>query len=425
MTPASTPPSPHRHRRTGWIWLLVLAAVGYAGWRYRPQAPKTPAATAGGRGGRGGGGAGATVPVVVATALRADIPLYLRGLGTVTPANTVTVHTRVDGQIMEVHFQEGQIVHQGDLLVEIDPRPYQAALAQAQGQLAHDTALYNDDEIDYQRYQSLFNQNIVARQQLDSQAALVNEYKGAMASDQAAIDTARLNLAYSHITAPITGRIGLRLVDAGNIVHASDANGLAVITQVQPIAVLFTLPQEDLPQVYSELRAGQHADVAAFDSTNTKQLANGRLETIDNSIDPTTGTFKLKALFDNADNALFPNQFVNARMQVGTANGLTVVPPAAVQRGPQGTYVFVVSPQNSVSVHTINVQVSEGTQVGISSGIQPGDNVVVDGADKLQEGTKVEASLANGDPATSSAAASGTPHPRQHKSKRTAPATDH
>jgi multidrug efflux system membrane fusion protein len=331
--------------------------------------------------------------VVEATASKGSIPIYLRGIGTAAPALTVTLHSRVDGQIMSVHFTEGQFVHAGDLLVEIDPRPYEATLAQVQGTLAHDTALYNNAELDYQRYLTLYNQKIVSQQQMDTQSALVNEYKGAMAADQAAIETAKLNLTYSHVTAPIDGRIGLRLADPGNIVHANDTQGLAVITQVQPIAVLFSLPQEDLPQVYSQLRAGHHPPVVAFDSTNTKQLAVGDLLTIDNSIDATTGTFKSKAMFNNQDNALFPNQFVNARLEVGTDTGLTIVPPPAIQRGPQGTYVFVVSDDNTVTSRPVTVARTEGNLVGLSAGLRAGENVVVDGADKLQDGTKVAASM--------------------------------
>jgi multidrug efflux system membrane fusion protein len=300
---------------------------------------------------------------------------------------------------MAVHFQEGQMVHKGDLLVEIDPRPYQAALAQAQGQLARDTAVLKNDQIDLERYQSLFQQNIISRQQLDAQAALVAQYQGSISSDQAAIDTAKLNVQYARITAPIDGRIGLRQVDPGNIVHANSSTGLAVITQVQPIAVLFNLPQVDLPQVTSELNAGHHPEVTILDSTNTKPLATGRLLTIDNAIDPTTGTFRCKALFDNRDNALFPSQFVNARMTMGQATGLAVVPPAAVQRGPQGTYVFVVNPNHTVTAHDVNVQITEGAEAGLSSGVQPGDTVVVDGADKLQDGTRVEIAGENPQPA--------------------------
>jgi multidrug efflux system membrane fusion protein len=350
------------------------------------------AGTGSGRGERGAGGANAVVPVVAAAATQGSLPVYLRGIGNVTPAETVTLHSRVDGQIVSVDFTEGQFVHKGDLLVEIDPRPYEAALAQAQGQLAHDTALYNDDQVDYERFQELFEKGLIPKQQLDSQAALVNEYQGAMASDNAAITSAKLNVSYSHVTAPISGRIGLRLVDPGNVVHANDANGLAVITQVQPIAVLFSLPQDSLQQVYAQLRAGHHPEVAAFESTGAKQLAVGSLLTIDDAIDPTTGTFRCKAMFENTDNALFPSQFVNMQMLMGHDDGLAIVPASAIQHGPQGTYVFVVSPANTVNVRPVTVAVTEGNQVGVSSGLQGGDRVVVDGADKLQDGTRVQTS---------------------------------
>jgi multidrug efflux system membrane fusion protein len=386
-------PRPHRSRK--WIWLPLVLVAAYGLWHYRPVAATAApegAATGGGRGGRGAGGANAVVSVVAAAATKGSIPLYLRGIGNVTPAATVTLHSRVDGQIVNVHFTEGQFVHKDDLLVEIDPRPYEAALAQAQGQLAHDSALYNDDQVDYQRFQALYDKGLIPKQQLDSQAALVNEFQGAMASDNAAITTAKLNVAYSRVTAPISGRIGLRLVDPGNVVHANDTTGLVIITQVQPIAVLFSLPQENLQKVYGELRAGRHPQVAALDSANAKQLAVGTLLTIDDAIDPATGTFRCKAMFDNADNALFPNQFVNVRMLVGQAGDVTIVPSSAIQRGPQGTYVFVMSPANTVNMRTVTVAVTEGTQVGLSSGLQPGDKVVVDGADRLQEGSRVQTS---------------------------------
>jgi multidrug efflux system membrane fusion protein len=382
--------------RTGkWVWILVFLVAAYALWHYRPVAATSvpEGAGGGGRGGRGGGANGnAVVPVVAATVAKGNIPVYLRGIGNVTPAATVTLHSRVDGQILNVHFTEGQFVHQGDLLVEIDPRPYEAALAQAQGQLTHDTAVYTDDQADYQRFLNLYNQGLIAKQQLDAQAALVHEYEGAMASDNAAITTAKLNVSYSHVTAPISGRIGLRLVDPGNIAHANDTTGLAMITQVQPIAVLFSLPQESLQTVYAQLRAGQHPQVAAFDSANATQLALGTLLTIDDSIDATTGTFKCKAMFQNADNELFPNQFVNVRMLVGRDDDVAIVPPSAIQRGPQGTYVFVISPANTVNVRPVTVAVTEDNQVGVSSGLQANEKVVVDGADKLQDGTRIQQS---------------------------------
>ncbi|HVB40875.1 MAG TPA: MdtA/MuxA family multidrug efflux RND transporter periplasmic adaptor subunit [Terriglobales bacterium] len=424
---AGTGTSPRR-RRSGWIWLLILVIAGFVGWHFRPLDTTATGATAsagaaGGRGGRGGRSGGAPTVVVTALATQGSIPVYLRGIGTVAPANTVAIHSRVNGQITAIHFQEGQMVHHGDLLLEVDPRPYQAALDQAQGQLQHDTAVLDDDQLDYQRYLALYQQNILPKQQLDSQAALVNEYKGAIASDQAAIETAKLNLSYCRIAAPIDGRIGLRLVDTGNIIQANDTNGLAVITQVQPIAVLFSLPQAQLPQVLQQLQAGQHPVVAAYDSTNTKLLATGRLLTIDNTIDASTGTFRAKAMFDNRDNALFPNQFVNARMQVGTDQNLTIVPPAAVQQGPNGSYVFAVSPQNQVSMRPVTVQLTEGNQAGISAGLAPGEPVVVDGADKLQEGSRVSIQPAH--PASDSAGAASLPgshgspgSPGNHGSRR-------
>ncbi|MGH9476326.1 MAG: efflux RND transporter periplasmic adaptor subunit [Terriglobales bacterium] len=386
----STPSAAPRRHRHGWVWLLIILAVAFAAYRYRQLALPAPQAAAAGRGsaGRGAGG-GPAVPVVAVTAARASVPVFLRGIGSVTPNYTVTVHPLVGGQIEHVYFKEGQFVHPGDALLDVDPRPYQAALAQAEGQLAHDTALFQDDELDYQRYLSLYQQNIIARQQVDSQHALVNEYKGAMATDQAAIKAAQLNITYSHITAPIAGRLGLRLVDPGNVVQAGAQTSLVVITQVQPIAMLFNLPQQDLPQVYPLLLAGQHPVVDAFDSSNTQLLASGRLETIDNSIDPATGTFRCKAIFENADNQLFPSEFVNARMRVGSDSGLTVVPPAAIQRGPNGAFVFAVSAQNTVQVVPVKEKITEGNQVGLASGLDPGVPVVVDGADRLQDGTRV------------------------------------
>lgn len=386
VAPSPSPSNRPRQRR-GWVWLVIILAVGYGAYRYRQAALPAPRAAARGRGGPAG--AGPTVPVVAVTAAAGSVPVYLRGIGSVTPSFTVTVHPLVGGQIEHVFFREGQFVRPGDALLDIDPRPYEASLAQAEGQLAHDTALYQDDALDYQRYQSLYQQNIIAKQQVDSQQALVNEYKGAMAADQAAIKAAQLNITYSHVTAPIAGRIGLRLVDPGNVVQAGAQTSLVVITQVQPIAVLFNLPQEDLAQVYPLLLAGQHPRVDVFDGSNTQLLASGHLETIDNSIDPATGTFRCKALFDNADNKLFPSEFVNARLSVGSEAGLTVVPPAAIQRGPNGAYVFAVAAHNTVHVVPVVEKIAEGNQVGLASGLTPGTQVVVDGADRLQDGTRV------------------------------------
>jgi multidrug efflux system membrane fusion protein len=387
-----------RRRRLWWIWLIVLGALGYGGWHYRGvfASGTTPAPTTGaGRGGRGGGGA---IPVVVATAVRGDIPIYLRGLGSAEPFNTVTVRSRVDGQLINVAFQEGQVVHAGDLLAEIDPRPFQVQLEQAEGTLAHDTALFNDAKANLARYTELFKEGVIPRQQLDTQAANVAQYEGAIKSDGAQIDNAKLQITYSHITSPITGRIGLRLVDMGNMVHASDQNGLVVITQLQPIAVLFSLPQDSLPDVFKRLRAGVQLTVEAFDRDNTTKLATGKLLTIDNEIDSTTGTFKLKAAFNNEDYHLFPNQFLNIRLQLGSQQGLTIVPATAIQRGPQGSYVYAVTPNGTATVKPVTISITEGNQVGLTAGLKPGDSVVTDGQDKLQEGTKVDSHQAT--PAT-------------------------
>jgi multidrug efflux system membrane fusion protein len=408
-----------RRKGRGWIWLIFLAALAYGVWHYRGIFSTTPAdttTTGSGRGGRGG--AGGSVPVTVATATKGDIPVYLRAPGTVAAFNTVTVHTRVDGQLMSVAFKEGQLVHEGEVLAEIDPRPYQVQLEQAEGQLAHDQALLKDAQLNAERYTTLYNEGVLSQQQANTQQATANQYIGAIKTDQGAIDSAKLNITYCRVTAPLTGRIGLRLVDAGNIVHASDQNGLIVITQLQPIAVLFSLPQDDLMEVNKQIIAGTQLSAEAYDRDTVTKLATGRLETIDNQIDQTTDTYKLKAVFPNENNALFPNQFVYVRMLEGSKKGLTIVPPAAIQRGPQGTFVYVVTrsaapssnaPSNSggsagtgnsaapstiVNIRQVTVDITEGNQAGISAGLQPGETVVIDGMDKLQDGSKVDSHAA-------------------------------
>jgi membrane fusion protein, multidrug efflux system len=402
---------PHRKGR-GWVWLIILAALAYGVWHFRGifSTSTTDTTTTGsGRGGRGG--AGGAVPVTVATATKGDIPVYLRAPGTVAAFNTVTVHTRVDGQLMSVAFKEGQLVHEGEVLAEIDPRPYQVQLEQAEGQLAHDQALLKDAQLNAQRYTTLYNEGVLSQQQANTQQATANQYIGAIKTDQGMIDSAKLNITYCRITAPLTGRIGLRLVDAGNIVHAADANGLIVITQLQPISVLFSLPQDDLMEVNKQVIAGTQLSAEAYDRDTVTKLASGKLTTIDNQIDQTTDTYKLKAVFANENNALFPNQFVYVRLLEGSKQGLTIVPPAAIQRGPQGTFVYVVSaapappagsaapagtsgapatPGSIVNIRPVTVSITEGNQAGLNAGLQPGESVVIDGMDKLQDGTKVD-----------------------------------
>ena len=386
-------------KRRWWLWLLVTAGIVLAIWYFRgspnpSQAadPSAPARSGRGRGFAGGGNF--VVPVAVAAAHRGDLPVYFNGLGNVTAYNTVTVRSRVDGQIVNVAFKEGQYVHVGDLLVQIDPRPFQVQLEQAQGQLAKDQAQRKDAQVNLERFQLLFKEGVIPQQQLDTQAALVGQFDGAITSDQSQIDNAKLQLSFSHVTAPISGRVGLRLIDPGNIVHATDANGLVLITQLQPIAVLFSLPQDQLPQVNAKLRAGVQLTVEAFNRDNTEKIATGKLLTIDNEIDTTTGTYRLKSVFNNSDNALFPNQFVNVRLFVDTKHDLTIVPSPAIQRGPQGTFVYVVGSDNTVKIRPVTIALTTGNSIGLSSGVDTGDVVVIDGQDKLQDGSRVNPTMA-------------------------------
>jgi len=402
-----------------WLWALVFATVALGGWYYRNSRNASPSADAAAPGapGKGKGGFSAgnmVVPVVVATAQRGDLPVYFNGLGTVTAFNTVTVRSRVDGQLISIAFKEGQFVHEGDLLAQIDPRPFQVQLAQAQGQLAKDQAQRRDAEVNLERFKLLFKEGVIPQQQLDTQAALVGQFDGAIASDQSQIDNAKLQLTYSRITAPISGRIGLRLVDAGNIVHASDSNGLLVITQLQPISVIFSLPQDQLPEVNSKLRSGVQLSVDAYDRDDTAKIASGKLTTIDNQIDLTTGTYKLKSIFSNTDNALFPNQFVNVHLLVDTKRNLTIVPAAAIQRGPQGTYLYGVAKDPATKdtiakIYPVTIAQTTGNSVGLSAGLNSGEMVVIDGQDKLQDGTKVNPSPANGSSGAGSGSASPSP----------------
>jgi membrane fusion protein, multidrug efflux system len=378
-----------------WLWVVILAVVAIGIWYYRGARSTSEAdgkaATGTGAAPKGKGGAGfggMTVPVVVASAQKGDLPVYLIGLGSVNAYNTVTVRSRVDGQIVKVNFTEGQFVHAGDALIEIDPRPYQVMLEQAEGQLAKDQAQLHDVQVDFERYTLLYNEGVIPKQQVDTQQAQVGQFQGAIKADQATIDNAKLQLVYAHITAPISGRVGLRLVDMGNIVHASDTTGLLVITQLQPISVIFTLPQDQLQQVLVKLRGGGQLPVEAYDRDDLTKIADGKLATIDNQIDPTTGTYKLKSTFSNENNVLFPNQFVNVHMLVDTKRNVVIIPAAAIQRGPQGTYVYVAS-GDTVNIRVVTIAQTTGNNIGISSGLNPGDVVVIDGQDKLQDGSKV------------------------------------
>ena len=327
--------------------------------------------------------------MAVATVQQQDVPVYLTGLGTATAFNTANIKSRVDGQIMEVNFKEGQNVKQGESLIVIDPRPYQAALDQMQAQKFKDDATLKDAQLNLQRYTTLIPSGSIAQQQVDTQKALVDQLEGTVRTDQAQIDNARLQVTYCHITAPFTGRVGLRQVDKGNIVHASDTTPMLVLTQLQPIAVIFTLPEDQLPTVSQHMKSSA-LQVDAFSRDDQTKLASGKLQTIDNEIDQTTGTAKLKAVFDNNDNALWPNQFVNANLLLETRKNSTVVPTAAILRGPQGTYVYAVKPDKTVEARNIVISLTQGNVTTITSGLNVGDTVVTDGQDKLQTGSKVE-----------------------------------
>jgi multidrug efflux system membrane fusion protein len=396
-TPEHSTPSEKRKSRRAVLWaLLVVFILGTGGLLYyRHVAAKGAYGTgiAGGRGGRGGFGggfgAGGPLPVVVSAARKSNINIILNGLGTVTPLATVTVRTQISGYLAEIKFTEDQLVNKGDVLAIIDQRPYEVALEQAQGQLLQAQAQYKEAQIDLDRYVTLSSQDSISKQQVDAQRALVLQYEGTVKQNQGSVDSAQLNLTYCHVTAPVPGRVGLRQVDQGNYVTPGDANGLVLLTEVKPITVIFTLPEDNIPEVIKRVRSGAKIPVDAYNRDNTAKLATGSLSTIDNTVDPTTGTFKLRAIFPNDDEALFPNQFVNVSMLIDVDRGATVIPTSAIERGQQGSFVYLVGADNKVSAKTVTLGDSEGERQAVLSGISVGDKVVVDGADRLKDGMEV------------------------------------
>jgi multidrug efflux system membrane fusion protein len=383
LPPAAPTARPRPHPiRSAFGWLLFLAAAAAGVWWIVTHNNSEPART-------GRFTSSGPMPVGTAEVAKGDMPVVLSALGTVTPLATVTVKTQINGQLTEVAFKEGQMVKKGDFLAQIDPRPYEVALAQARGQLAKDTALLHGAEVDLARYKTLVAQNSIARQQLDTQTYLVEQDRGIVQADQAQVDNQLLNLTYCRIVAPVGGRVGLRQVDPGNYVQTSDANGIVVITQVQPISVIFTIPEDSLPAVLKPVHAGETLAADAFDRTNKNKIAGGTLGTIDNQIDTTTGTVRLRAVFENSDQSLFPNQFVNIRLRVDTLKDAAIVPVAAIQRGAPGPFVYVVKPDSTVSARPVKLGPAEDQKIAVLDGVKPGETVVVDGADRLKEGAKV------------------------------------
>ncbi len=397
--PAHDYPLPAKKKisRRSVIWtLIVLLAIGVGALLYHRHTvamSATPGARPGG-GRRAAFGMAGPMPVVVSAARKSDINIILNGLGTVTPLATVTVRTQISGQLTTVNFKEGQLVNQGDLLAVIDPRPYQAALEQAQGQLLQAQSQYKEAQIDLDRYETLSGQDSISKQQVDAQRALVSQYEGMVKTNQGTVDNAQLNLTYCHITAPFAGRVGLRLVDQGNYVTPGDSSGLVILAEVKPITVIFTLPEDSIPAVLKQVRAGATVHVDAYNRDNTVKLASGTLSTIDNTVDPTTGTFKLRAIFPNDDDGLFPNQFVNISMLLDVEHGATVIPTSAIERGQQGSFVYVVGADNKVAAKTVVLGTIEGERQAVTSGVNAGDKVVVDGADRLKDGMEVVPSFA-------------------------------
>ncbi|RYZ43099.1 MAG: MdtA/MuxA family multidrug efflux RND transporter periplasmic adaptor subunit [Myxococcaceae bacterium] len=379
--------APPRHRRIPWGWFLLLAGlvIGAVLFARRDSSHPSAGAAAGGA----DGGARGPQPVVTVQATTRDVPVFIVGLGAVTPTASVTVHSRVDGQLLRVGFREGQQVNEGDLLAELDPRPFLTQLEQVQGQLVRDQALLENARLDLRRYTALVEDDSVSRQTLDTQRALVRQYQGIVKADKGAVAAAELNLVYTRITSPVSGRVGLRLVDPGNIVHAADTNGIVIVNTLQPITVIFSIPEDRVPQVLAKLDAHEPLLVLAYDRAGQQLLASGTLLTLDNQIDPNTGTVRLKATFPNRDSRLFPQQFVNARLRIDTLRGATVVPTAALQHGVQGSFVYVVQADNTVSLRPVTTGPTDVDDTVLTQGVRPGESVVVEGADKLANGVAV------------------------------------
>ncbi|HDR9486451.1 TPA: MdtA/MuxA family multidrug efflux RND transporter periplasmic adaptor subunit [Burkholderia aenigmatica] len=431
--PSKDPASPaaRRPRRTLMAGALTVVVIGgllwWHPWNRTPAAGTgasgagaSAAGGAGGHRGRGGPAAMANIPqpVQVASATQGEMPIVLSALGTVTPLANVTVKTQLSGYLQSVSFREGQIVKKGDVLAQIDPRPYQVSLENAEGTHARDSALLATARLDLKRYQTLLSQDSIASQTVDTQASLVKQYEGAVKTDQAAIDSAKLNLTYARITAPVSGRVGLRQVDPGNYVTPGDTNGLVVITQLQPMSVIFTTSEDNLPQILKQVNAGQKLSVTAYNRNNTVPLETGSLATLDNQIDTSTGTVKLRANFDNKEGMLFPNQFVNTRLLVDVMRNATIVPTSAVLTGSIGQFVYVVKPDNTVTVRKVATGPVDGERTSIVSGVAIGERVVTDGSDRLREGAKISipadkpkgASGARGAGAASGASGTGGHH---------------
>ncbi len=386
--PAALPPGARRRRRL-LPWIVLALAVAAIGWALLRPHPKPDGAAAGKGRHHAAAGADAVQPVTAGAARIGDMPLILTELGTVTSLATVTVQSQISGYLLQVNFQEGQEVHRGDQLALIDPRPYEATRDQYLGQLARDNAALNQARVDYARYQGLLRQHSIAKQQVDDQLYQVGQYEGTVRTDQAQIDSATLNIAYCHITAPVDGRVGLRQVDAGNYITQGLTNGLVVLTMLHPISVIFSVPEDSLDAISARLRAGAVLPVEAYDRTNTTHVASGHVAVLDNVVDTTTGTVKLRAVFDNADDRLFPNQFVNARLLVDTVHGAVLVATSAVQTGPQGQFVYLIKPDGTVAVRSVTTGAASATDTVIASGLASGDRVVTDGTEHLRDGSKV------------------------------------